>query len=143
MKKFLLLSAFFVAFGATVNTASAQCDANKWKSKCISGLAGGFTFIKSYALDGGSAGADGAVERSFVFSKGTIYMINTVNALGESSGIKVELYDPAHKKLASNYRDGKYYPLGYQCATTGVHYMKFYFSGTKDKCGLSCLGFKR
>lgn len=143
MKKYLVLLSVTAMMLVSTNEAFAQCSASKWKSKCIQGLADGFTFIKSYDLDGGRAGADGSIEYSFVFSKGTIYMINTLNSLGESKNVVVELFDPAHKKLATNLRGGQYYPLGYQCATTGVHYMKFTFKDAKDKCGISVLGFKR
>ncbi len=127
----------------SVNKSNAQCNAMDHKDKCISGLADGFTFIKSYLLDGGKANANGEIEYSFVFSKGTIYMLNIANNNGEQSNIVIKLYDPNHKLLASNNKGDVYFPLGYQCKTTGVHYMTFSFKDTPDQCGLSVLGFKR
>lgn len=141
---FTILALVVAGLGlTTINSANAQCSASEHKDKCVSGLADGFTFIKSYTLDGGKANASGEIEYSFVFSKGTIYMLNTANNAGEPKNIVIKLYDPNHKLIATNVKGETYFPLGYQCQTTGVHYMTFSFKDTPDLCGLSVLGFKR
>ena len=85
----------------------------------------------------------GEIEYSFVFSKGTIYMLTFANSEGNAADIEITLFDPSHKKIASNLIGGKYIPLGYKCMSTGVHYMTFKFKDGAPKCGLSILGFKR
>lgn len=127
------------------STASAQCDANGLKSKCTSQLASGFTYIKSYPLEEGKVNDKGEIEYSFVFSKGTIYMLTFANSMGSASGIEITLFDPTHKKIASNFDagSGDFFPLGYKCTSTGVHYMTFKFKDGTPPCGLSILGFKR
>ncbi len=138
--KILAIASFILISLTNVN---AQCDANSLKSKCTGQLAPGFTYIKSYPLTEGKINAKGEIEYSFVFSKGTIYMLTFVNAAGQASDIEITLYDPAHKKIASNLVGGNYIPLGYKCMATGVHYMTFKLKDGSQKCGLSILGFKR
>lgn len=138
-KIFAIVSFIFVSLAS----ANAQCDANSLKSKCTSQLAPGFTYIKSYPLEQGKINSKGEIEYSFVFSKGTIYMLTFANSSGQPSDIEITLYDPAHKKIASNLVNGQYIPLGYKCTATGVHYMTFKFKDGVPKCGLSILGFKR
>jgi hypothetical protein len=139
-KVFFALCAFFI-----LSSSFAQCDAKGLKSKCTSQLASGFTYIKSYPLEEGKVNSKGEIEYSFVFSKGTIYMLTFANSNGASSGIEITLFDPAHKKIASNFDlgSGDFFPLGYKCTSTGVHYMTFKFKQNIQTCGLSILGFKR
>ncbi len=141
-KKILALSIFFVL---GIFTSFAQCNAMKHKDKCVGQLADGFTFIKSYILNKGKLNNKGEIEYSFVFSKGTLYMLTIANNLGEADGVEITLYDPTRKKLASNFDkgSGKFFPIGYPCKSTGVHYMTFKFKKGQEPCGLSVLGFKR
>ena len=143
MKKYLLVTAVILSSMVFYSDASAQCDAMKHKGACVGQLADGFTFIKSYLLDGAKSNGKGEIEYSFVFSKGTTYMLTFANNVGKSDNVEITLLDPEGKELAKNMHGGKYYPIGYACKTTGVHYMKFKFKGTDDHCGLSVLGFKR
>lgn len=123
----------------------AQCDEEKHKELCIEQLADGFTFIKSYVLEPNKANENGEIEYSFVFSKGTVYMLTFVDSDGKPQDVEITLYDPERNKLASNYNEetDSYIPLGYQCSTTGVHYMTFKFKDKEQDCGVSVLGFKR
>lgn len=143
MKKTLTI--ILISLFTTIELSFGQCNALSNKSKGIEQLSPGFTFIKSYLLDGGRENSKGEIEYSFVFSKGTSYMLTLVNNLGKSDNIEIKLYDPAHKLLVSNYdkKSKKYFPVVYPCKSTGVHYMTFKFSNSADKCGLSVLGFKR
>lgn len=138
---YLVLCSFLISS----ENAYAQCDAMQYKDKCVQRLADGFTFIKSYLIDGARANTNGEIEYSFVFSKGTLYMLTIADDLGNAENIEIKLYDPQHKMLATNFdkKSGKFFPIGYPCSTTGVHYMTFKYHGTGKACGVSVLGFKR
>ena len=144
MKKYIFVIAFIWSFTLS-NEALAQCNADGFRSQCVSRLADGFTFIKSYNLNDKKINSKGEIEYSFVFSKGTLYMLTFANALGEMTNIEIKLYDPTHKLIVSNFnkKTKKYFPLGYPCKATGVHYMSFKFADGGQTCGLSVLGFKR
>jgi hypothetical protein len=137
--KLLTFSFLFLTWGGI----NAQCNTNSLKPNCTGQLASGFTYIKSYPLEAGKINAKGEIEYSFVFSKGTIYMLTFANSDGKASDIEITLYDPSHKKIATNFEAGTYFPLGYKCSSTGVHYMTFKFKSGVTPCGLSILGFKR
>lgn len=145
MRKFILLSFITISLLSFHTDSHAQCDAMKHKDKCVQRLADGFTFIKSYLIDGARANANGEIEYSFVFSKGTLYMLTIADNIGAAENIEIRLYDPQHKLLATNFdkKSGKYFPIGYPCKSTGVHYMTFKYNGNGKACGLSVLGFKR
>ena len=139
--KILSLSILLLSWGYS----NAQCDLKSLKPNCIGQLASGFTYIKSYPLEKTKINLKDEIEYSFVFSKGTIYMLTFANSEGKASNIEITLYDPSHKKITSNFDvgTGSYIPLGYKCSATGVHYMTFKFKDGKIPCGLSILGFKR
>lgn len=139
--KTIAFSLLFLIWGY----ANAQCDVNSLKGNCTGQLASGFTYIKSYPLEKSKINAKGEIEYSFVFSKGTIYMLTFANSAGAAKGIEIILYDPSHNKISSNFDagTGDYFPLGYKCSATGVHYMTFKFKDGTEPCGLSILGFKR
>lgn len=133
----LLISGITLAFASV--TASAQCNPDPLVEKC-SGKLGGFTFLKSYKLEGASD-----IEYSYVFSKDTQYMLSVCNSSEEVPKITVSLYDKDRKLLATNYnkKDDKYYPgLGYNCTATGIYYMTYSIQ-SGDKCGVSVVGFKK
>lgn len=140
-----IITLIILSLFATTELSFGQCDAMSNKDKGVGQLSDDFTFIKSYLLDGGKENAKGEIEYSFVFSKGTSYMLTLVNNLGQSDNIEVKLYDPTHKLLVTNYdkKSDQYLPVVYPCKSTGVHYMTFKFSKDTEKCGLSVLGFKR
>ncbi len=143
MLKSYKILAFVSVLYLSMLSINAQCDVKSLKSKCTEQLAPGFTYIKSYPLETKKINAKGEIEYSFVFSKGTIYMLTFSNSKGEAADIEITLFDPNHKKIASNMISGKYIPLGYKCMSTGVHYITFKFQNQTDNCGLSILGFKR
>ncbi len=144
MKKTILaIATLFLSLGVLSPLSFAQCNAMQHKKACTAQLADGFTFIKSYVLEEGKINANGEIEYSFVFSKGTLYMLTLANSAGEAKGVEITLYDPARKKLVSNFDGTNYHPIGYPCRATGVHYMTFKFKDGETPCGLSVLGFKR
>ncbi len=137
------LVALFLVF--SFSSASAQCDPNSFKANCKGQLATGFTYIKSYPLKESKINAKGEIEYSFVFSKGTIYMLTFANNEGDAKDIEITLFDPSRTKVTSNFDEAnnQYFPMGYKCTATGVHYMTFKLKNGTAHCGLSILGFKR
>jgi hypothetical protein len=136
----LLVGLFFLLPGRTAN---AQCNPEQYTDTCIPKLASGFNFLKSYKIDG-EDGAKNKVEYSYVFTKGTQYMIN-VCATGENTdGIVVTLFDSNRNKMASSKINGQFISaIAYPCNTTGIYYIQYTFDNSTQFCGGSALGFKR
>lgn len=143
MKK-AIYSVFIVGlFFLISGTVSGQCNPDQFTDACIPKLASGFNFLKSYKIDG-QGGAKDKVEYSYVFTKGTQYMIN-VCATGESTdGIVVSLFDSNRNQVASSKLNGQYISaIAYPCNTTGIYYIQYTFDNSAQFCGGSALGFKR
>jgi len=119
----------------------AQCNAQNLSDQCIPKLAAGFNFLKSYKIE---KGGKEFVEYSYVFTKGTQYMIN-VCAPGESTdGIVVNLFDSNRNKVATSKIGNQIVSaMTYPCNTTGIYYIQYTFDGSSGNCGGSALGFKR
>jgi len=124
-------------------SVKAQCNTEQFTDACIPKLASGFNFLKAYKIDG-QGGSKTKVEYSYVFTKGTQYMIN-VCATGESTdGIIVSLFDSNRNKVASSKINGQYISaIAYPCNTTGIYYIQYTFDNSTQFCGGSALGFKR
>jgi hypothetical protein len=122
--------------------SSAQCNADALSSECIPKLQTGFNFLKSYKIEKG--GKD-YVEYSYVFTKGTQYMINICTGTAQGTdGIVVSLYDSNRNKVASSKINGQFISaIAYPCNTTGIYYIQYTFDGSAKYCGGSALGFKR
>ena len=123
----------------------SQCNPNQHKDFCVKNLSEGYTFIKSYTIEKSKVNANSEIEYSFVFSKGTNYMLTIADQTGKAENIEIILYDTQHKKIISNYdkKSGGFFPIQYTCTNTGVHYMTFKYHGSGEPCGISVLGFKR
>ncbi len=101
MRKFLYTILSVGLLFVVSETATAQCNPESLTKDCIPKLADGFNYLKSYKINGQS-GAKDKVEYSYVFTKGTQYMINLC-APGESTdGIIVNLYDRKRNKVVSS-----------------------------------------
>jgi len=140
MKKlFLTVLSIIVLFSAV--EVIGQCNADALSNQCIPKLAAGFNFLKSYKIEKG--GKD-YVEYSYVFTKGTQYMINICAAAQPTDGIVVSLYDSNRNKVASSKVNGQFIQaIAYPCNTTGIYYIQYTFDGSTGYCGGSALGFKR
>ena len=136
----LVVTALFSMAGSEV---PAQCNPEAFTQNCIPKLSNGFNYLKSYKINGAD-GAKDKVEYSYVFTKGTQYMIN-VCANGEGTdGIVVNLYDSNRNRVASSKIDGQYISaIAYPCKSTGIYYIQYTFDGSANYCGGSALGFKR
>ncbi|NJN26521.1 MAG: hypothetical protein HC819_11365 [Cyclobacteriaceae bacterium] len=138
-----ILGITFIAFVFAASVANAQCDAEAHANACISKLQDGFTFLKTFKVDG-QGGAKAKVEYSYVFSKDTQYFLNICNSGADTDGIVVTMYDSKRQMVSTNFNKGKFYPgLVYPCNATGIYYITFTFQDSQNHCGGSVLGFKR
>ena len=139
MKK-LILIALSVCVLSTLDVIG-QCNSEAMSNQCIPKLAAGFNFLKSYKIEKG--GKD-FVEYSYVFTKGTQYMINICAGGANTDGIVGSLFDSNRNKVASSKYNGQFLSaMTYPCNTTGIYYIQYTFDGSTSYCGGSALGFKR
>lgn len=140
MKKaiFIVLSVFVLSALDVIG----QCDSEALSNQCIPKLANGFNFLKSYKIEKG--GSKDYVEYSYVFTKGTQYMINICAPVQPTDGIVVSLFDSNRNKVATSKINGQFISaIAYPCPTTGIYYIQYSFDGSTTNCGGSALGFKR
>lgn len=125
--------------------SSAQCNAIQFKNKNISKLANGFTYKHTFELNKGQVNSKGEMEFTYIFNKGTLYMMNMSNDKGEEKNVIIELYNQDKKLVATNFdsRTGKFWPIGYACNESGVHYIHVRFKDTDSKCGIAILGERK
>ncbi len=142
MKKAILLTLFVSVLGASTTELIGQCNPDNFANACIPKLASGFNFLKSYKVDG--EGGKEKVEYSYVFTKGTQYMINLCANGATTDGIVVTIFDSGRNKVASSKINGQFISaIAYPCNATGIYYIQYTFDGSTGKCGGSALGFKR
>ncbi len=142
--KYVISSILLVSFvGLLSIQLSGQCNPDSFATACIPKLATGFNFLKSYKVDG-EGGAKEKVEYSYVFTKGTQYMINLCANGAATDGIVVTLFDSGRNKVATSKINGQFISaIAYPCNATGIYYIQYTFDGSSGKCGGSALGFKR
>ena len=136
----ILLSFLFAA-----STVSAQpaCDTEALCKTCVSGLPDGYNFLKNYKVDG-LAGQKTKVEYSYVFTKGTSYVVNLCTPGSTPDGMVVTYFDASRKELGSSKVAGQFLrELRFECGATGIYYIQYTFEGSKSFCGGSAIGFKR
>ncbi len=141
MKKiaFVILLSSFFNLGA--REIEYQCNPDKLATDCIPKLSEGFNFLKSYKVDGVSKDK---VEYSYVFMKGTQYMINLCAGGTNTDGIVVSILDKDRNKVASSKINGQFVTaINYPCNASGIYYIQYTFDEPSSHCGGSALGFKR
>jgi hypothetical protein len=144
MKKFLLAITIFIFISMLPSLSYAQCDPGKFMDNCSGKLAEGYTFLKSYSIDGSKGG--GKIEQSYVFSKDTNYLLTLCSQEGDTKNMVVTIFDSNRKQLISSYdkKSGKFLPaIGVRIAATGIYYLAFTFEGDGPQCGGCVVGFKR
>jgi hypothetical protein len=140
MRKIILFALALIGFSLEV---SAQCSPENFTAACVPKLATGFNFLKSYKIDG-EGGSKEKVEYSYVFTKGTQYMINICANGATTDGIIVSLYDANRNQVASNKIENQVVTaIAYPCNATGIYYIQYTFDKSASYCGGSALGFKR
>ena len=140
MKKLI----FFIIFLSYSGVASyGQCDAASKMAKCAPSPESGYTLIKSFEVDG-EGGSKSKIEYSYVFTKGTKYLINVCGGEETPDGVVVTLYDKYRNKVATNFVDGQVLKaIAYPCTATGIYYITYTFQESEQYCGASTIGFKR
>jgi hypothetical protein len=135
---------FFIAVvGISSSTALAQCDAANKAANCAPSPDSGYTLIKSFEVDG-KGGTKTKIEYSYVFTKGTKYLVNVCGGIDTVDGVIVTIYDKYRNKVASNLVSGQIVKaIAYPCSATGIYYITYTFQESKDYCGGSTIGFKR
>ncbi len=143
MKKLITVVSLVILASFGSSNLIGQCDSENFSNACIPKLAAGFNFLKGYKIDG-EGGAKEKVEYSYVFTKGTQYMINLCAACAATDGIVVSLFDSNRNKVATSKINGQFISaIAYPCNATGIYYIQYTFDGAGAKCGGSALGFKR
>lgn len=118
-----------------------ECNSENLATACIPKLSSGFNFLKSYKVDGL---ARIKVEYSYVFTKGTQYLINLCANGTETDGIVVSIFDKERNKVATSKVNGKFISaIAYPCNATGIYYIQYTFDEPSSHCGGSAMGFKR
>ncbi len=142
MKKILVILSL-VLFAAMGTEAQAQCNSELYVNKSMMQLAPGFSFYKSYRIDGRN-GTRKKVEYTCVFSKDSNYQLQITGKDGAAQGIIGTLYDSRRNKIITSYYNDKFMPAWtYTCRATGIYYLTFTFKDSKSYCGAAVLGFKR
>ncbi|MCU0358921.1 MAG: hypothetical protein MUE95_15245 [Cyclobacteriaceae bacterium] len=127
----------------TSMSAKAQCNSEGLSNECIPKLTTGFNFLKSYKIDG-VGGTKDRVEYSYVFTKGTQYLINICAPSQPTDGVLVTLYDSQRNKVASSKVNDQFVSaIAFPCNATGIYYIQYTFDGSTSYCAGSALGFKR
>jgi hypothetical protein len=141
MKKFVFILLFLFVFGVGTGELIDQCNSESLANDCIPRLTSGFNFLKSYKVDGT---AKDKVEYSYVFTKGTQYMINLCANGTATDGIVINILDKDRNKVATSKINGQFInAISYPCNATGIYYIQYTFDEPSTHCGGSALGFKR
>jgi hypothetical protein len=141
MKKIVFLILFSSAFGVGAGEIVQQCNSDNLANECIPKLSDGFNFLKSYKVDGTTKDR---IEYSYVFMKGTQYMINLCAGGTVTDGMVVSILDKDRNKVASSKINGQFVSaIAYPCNASGIYYIQYTFDDPSSHCGGSALGFKR
>ena len=109
-----------------------QCDAAERAAGCTPNPDSGYTLIKSFEVDG-KGGSKDKIEYSYVFTKGTKYLVNVCGSSKTPDGVVVTLYDKYRNKVASNLVEGKVLKaISYPCSATGIYYITYTFEKSKE-----------
>ena len=123
--------------------AQAQCDPNANARTCIPMMADGYTLIKSFEIDDNNKEKE-KVEYSYVFTKGTKYLINVCGNDGTADGVIITVYDKYRNQVASSQVNGNAaQAIAVTCKATGIYYLTYTFQQTSAHCAGSNIGFKR
>ncbi len=123
---------------------SGQCASNEFLDNCATSL-GTYTFIKAFHIKI-KPRKKYTIEYSYIFSKGSSYIIVICDRNIEGKRMITNLYDRSHKLVVSNYdkENSEYHSyFVYPCTATGVYYIESYFEGTKGGCGVNIIGFSK
>jgi hypothetical protein len=121
-----------------------QSDSDELLDKCAGNL-GTYNYIKSFRVNSGLWKKVNS-EYSYVFSKGSTYIMIACNESTDKGKMIISLYDRDNKLIASNYDENTksyYSDLLFPCSATGVYYIRISFEGMKRGHGICILGFNK
>jgi hypothetical protein len=125
------------------DTLYGQCSSEELGKACIPKLTAGFNFLKNYKIESSGQGKD-IVEYSYVFTKGTQYMINVCSSVSSQEDVIIILLDSQRNQVASSQlKDQVLTGLTYACNSTGIYYIQYSFKNGTAVCSGSALGFRR
>ena len=129
-------------FTGNTTVKPQECDPKGFKDKALKSIQDGYTFLKSYSVDG-LDGAKKEIKFSYIFTRNNNYTLNLENGLPSSKNFYVVIMDSNNKPQASSFANSKYYSqLSYKCSATGMYHIVFKFAD-KPYCGGAVLSFKR
>ncbi len=135
---------FFVLFIILPNLKTrAQCVPGSLSRECINSINKGFIYLKSYSIDGLDNSKE-KIEYTAVMSKDTQYAFKICTSLEGADGIVLTIYDSNRNVIITNREETVIDPeLNYMCTSTGIYYIRFTFSESKNRCGGCILSFKK
>jgi hypothetical protein len=137
------LGIIFIVLVVTASYSRGQCDAAEKIKVCAPAADSGYTLIKSFEVDG-QTGNKSEVKYSYVFTKGTQYLISICGDDNSADGVVVTLYDKYRNEVATSLIDGvALNAISYPCTATGIYYITYTFNDSKHYCAGSTIGFKR
>jgi hypothetical protein len=143
MKTLLIATLTVFASLFLIDGAEAQCNSELYVNKSMKNLTPGFSFYKSYRIDG-RRGTRRKIEYTCVFSKGSNYQLQISGKDGNADGIIGTLYDSRRNQIVTSLYNNKFLSnWSWMCRATGIYYLTFTFKDSKSFCGAAVLGFKR
>jgi hypothetical protein len=118
----------------------SECDLEIAKNNGVKGFDAGYSYLKFFTIQTKKQ------ECSFIFSRGTEYLLTTGLSDGAASNLEIQLFDKSKKLICSNYnkKKGTFAKVLYPCTSTGVHYISYIdHSKNSSVCGAGVIGFKR
>lgn len=135
MKTKLFLGFSFIIAGLFVK---AQCVSDNCNSKL-----GTYTYLKTIYVDNTKL-QDKPNMVTYLFSKGSTYMVLCCDQAIKGSRLIVNVYDKDKNLIATNKQKKKVYPsIQYPCSATGIYYIESFYEDSKDPCGVNILGFTK
>jgi hypothetical protein len=120
----------------------AQCAPGSLSRECINTISEGYIYLKSFSIDDQDNSKEN-IEYTAVMSKDTQYAFKICTSLEGADGIILTLFDSNRNKIISNQEESFIDPeVNYQCASTGIYYIRFTFYESKNRCGGCILSFK-
>ena len=137
MKRNAIHLAGMFIFSLTVAATDFDCSEEASKI-CMGNISKGFNYLKSYPVSFPSE--KGYQEFSYVFTKGTIYLIKLCQANGKP--VEQNIFDNSRAKVGTNKISGSTIEaISYTCSATGIYYIRLY--GDTQYCGNCLLAFSR
>lgn len=142
MKVSSLLFCMILFYSTVSHQLAAQCSKELFSGSARS-KAKGYTFIKSYRIDG-RGGKREKIRYIAVLNPETSYRMIIDSKDGGSHGLIITVYNSDGEIVASNYQNGKFnQATDFKVDQTGIYSLIFTFKDSKSYCALARLVFHR